>query len=177
MQLAFVECNAERAETFASDVLGKQVIRSADRSGFVVNALLVPYLLSAIRMVESGFATKEDIDKSIVLGLAHPMGPLALAVWNESLGRRGFASPVGGPRWFSPQPGFFEARGFRDPELSPVGSLFNWTEGTESLLRFPRIDRRQEAEVTLRVQGGAGSTAAGRRGCRRGCARTATASG
>ncbi|NLE78945.1 MAG: 3-hydroxybutyryl-CoA dehydrogenase [Rhodococcus sp.] len=68
----------ERAEKFASEVLGKQVVRSADRSGFVVNALLVPYLLSAIRMVESGFATKEDIDKATVLGLAHPMGPLAL---------------------------------------------------------------------------------------------------
>lgn len=67
-----------RAEAFASDLLGKQVVRSADRSGFVVNALLVPYLLSAIRMVESGFATKEDVDKAIVLGLAHPMGPLAL---------------------------------------------------------------------------------------------------
>ncbi|EOM76687.1 3-hydroxybutyryl-CoA dehydrogenase [Rhodococcus rhodnii] len=69
---------SERAELFASDVLGKQVVHSADRSGFVVNALLVPYLLSAIRMVESGFATKEDIDKATVLGLAHPMGPLAL---------------------------------------------------------------------------------------------------
>ncbi|MFC9787423.1 3-hydroxybutyryl-CoA dehydrogenase [Rhodococcus sp. NPDC127528] len=69
---------SERAEAFASEVLGKQVVRSADRSGFVVNALLVPYLLSAIRMVESGFATKEDIDKATVLGLAHPMGPLAL---------------------------------------------------------------------------------------------------
>jgi 3-hydroxybutyryl-CoA dehydrogenase len=67
-----------RAEQFAADALGKQVVRSADRSGFVVNALLVPYLLSAIRMVESGFATKEDVDKAIVLGLAHPMGPLAL---------------------------------------------------------------------------------------------------
>ncbi|MDI9917037.1 3-hydroxybutyryl-CoA dehydrogenase [Rhodococcus sp. IEGM 1379] len=69
---------SERAEAFASEILGKQVVRSADRSGFVVNALLVPYLLSAIRMVESGFATKEDIDKATVLGLAHPMGPLAL---------------------------------------------------------------------------------------------------
>lgn len=68
-----------RAESFASDVLGKQVVRSADRSGFVVNALLVPYLLAAIRMVESGFATKEDIDKAMVLGCAHPMGPLALS--------------------------------------------------------------------------------------------------
>ncbi|QCB48945.1 3-hydroxybutyryl-CoA dehydrogenase [Rhodococcus sp. PAMC28707] len=70
---------AERAEKFASEVLGKQVVRSADRAGFVVNALLVPYLLSAMRMVESGFATKEDVDKATVLGLAHPMGPLALA--------------------------------------------------------------------------------------------------
>ncbi len=69
---------AERAESFARDVLGKQVVRSADRSGFVVNALLVPYLLSAIRMVESGFATVEDIDKAMVLGTAHPMGPLRL---------------------------------------------------------------------------------------------------
>ncbi|WP_308221057.1 3-hydroxybutyryl-CoA dehydrogenase [Gordonia sp. ABSL49_1] len=68
-----------RAEAFAHDVLGKQVVRSADRSGFVVNALLVPYLLSAIRMVESGFATVEDIDKAMVLGCAHPMGPLKLA--------------------------------------------------------------------------------------------------
>jgi 3-hydroxybutyryl-CoA dehydrogenase len=68
-----------RAERFAADVLGKQVVRAADRSGFVVNALLVPYLLSAIRMVESGFATRDDIDKATVLGLAHPMGPLALS--------------------------------------------------------------------------------------------------
>jgi 3-hydroxybutyryl-CoA dehydrogenase len=68
-----------RAEDFARDILGKQVVRSSDRSGFVVNALLVPYLLSAIRMVESGFATVEDIDKAMVLGCAHPMGPLKLS--------------------------------------------------------------------------------------------------
>jgi 3-hydroxybutyryl-CoA dehydrogenase len=69
---------AQRAEAFAADVLGKQVVRSSDRAGFIANALLVPYLLSAIRMVESGFATKDDIDKTMVLGCAHPMGPLAL---------------------------------------------------------------------------------------------------
>lgn len=69
----------ERAEAFAEQVLGKQVVHSADRSGAVVNALLVPYLLSAIRMAESGFATPEDIDKAMVLGCAHPMGPLTLA--------------------------------------------------------------------------------------------------
>ena len=64
---------------FASDVLGKRVIRSQDRAGFIVNALLIPYLLSAIRMLESGFATAEDIDTGMVQGCAHPMGPLALA--------------------------------------------------------------------------------------------------
>ena len=68
---------AERAARFA-EALGKHVIRSQDRAGFVVNALLIPYLLSAIRMLESGFATAEDIDAGMVEGCAHPMGPLAL---------------------------------------------------------------------------------------------------
>jgi 3-hydroxybutyryl-CoA dehydrogenase len=68
----------ERAESFATEVLGKRVIRSQDRAGFVVNALLIPYLLSAIRMLESGFATAEDIDAGMVEGCAHPMGPLRL---------------------------------------------------------------------------------------------------
>jgi 3-hydroxybutyryl-CoA dehydrogenase len=54
-------------------------VRCSDRSGFVVNALLVPYLLSAIRMVEAGFATVEDVDKAVVAGLSHPMGPLRLS--------------------------------------------------------------------------------------------------
>ncbi|MCV7402341.1 3-hydroxybutyryl-CoA dehydrogenase [Mycobacterium fragae] len=70
---------AARTEEFASSVLRKQVVRCSDRSGFVVNALLVPYLLSAIRMVESGFATVEDVDKAVVAGLSHPMGPLRLS--------------------------------------------------------------------------------------------------
>ncbi len=70
---------AERVEAFASEVLAKRVIRSKDRAGFIVNALLIPYLLSAIRMLESGFATAEDIDSGVVEGLRHPMGPLALA--------------------------------------------------------------------------------------------------
>jgi 3-hydroxybutyryl-CoA dehydrogenase len=69
----------ERAAGFATDVLGKHVIRSQDRAGFIVNALLIPYLLSSIRMLESGFATAEDIDTGMVQGCAHPMGPLALA--------------------------------------------------------------------------------------------------
>jgi 3-hydroxybutyryl-CoA dehydrogenase len=66
------------AESFVTGTLDKQVIQSQDRAGFVVNALLIPYLLSAIRMMESGFASAEDIDSGIVLGLAHPMGPLRL---------------------------------------------------------------------------------------------------
>ncbi|MFJ3616796.1 3-hydroxybutyryl-CoA dehydrogenase [Streptomyces iakyrus] len=66
-------------EDFATRALGKTVIRSQDRAGFVVNALLVPYLLSAIRMAESGFATATDIDTGMELGCAHPMGPLKLA--------------------------------------------------------------------------------------------------
>jgi 3-hydroxybutyryl-CoA dehydrogenase len=65
--------------SFAEERLGKQTIRSKDRAGFVVNALLIPYLLSAIRMFESGFASAEDIDQGMVKGCAHPMGPLALA--------------------------------------------------------------------------------------------------
>ncbi len=68
-----------RTEQFASNVLGKEVVRCSDRSGFVVNALLVPYLLSAIRMVEAGFAAVEDVDKAVVAGLSHPMGPLRLS--------------------------------------------------------------------------------------------------
>ena len=70
---------AARTEHFAGSVLGKQVVRCSDRSGFVVNFLLVPYLLSAIRMVESGVATIEDVDKAVVAGLSHPMGPLRLS--------------------------------------------------------------------------------------------------
>lgn len=69
----------QRASQFAEQVLGKHVIRSQDRAGFIVNALLIPYLLSSIRMLESGFATADDIDTGMVQGCAHPMGPLALA--------------------------------------------------------------------------------------------------
>jgi 3-hydroxybutyryl-CoA dehydrogenase len=67
-----------RSAVFATDVLHKRVIHSKDRAGFVVNALLIPYLLSAIRMLESGFASAEDIDTGMVEGCSHPMGPLRL---------------------------------------------------------------------------------------------------
>ncbi|HZD65029.1 MAG TPA: 3-hydroxybutyryl-CoA dehydrogenase [Acidimicrobiales bacterium] len=72
------EDTASRAEAVATDTLGKRVIRAKDRAGFIVNALLIPYILSAVRMLESGFATAEDIDAGMVRGCAHPMGPLAL---------------------------------------------------------------------------------------------------
>ena len=77
--LVTTDAAAARTEEFASSVLGKQVVRCSDRSGFVVNALLVPYLLAAVRMVEAGFATIEDVDKAVVAGLSHPMGPLRLS--------------------------------------------------------------------------------------------------
>lgn len=58
--------------------LGKTPILTKDRSGFVVNMLLIPYLMAAVRMYEEGFASREDIDTGMTLGCGHPMGPLAL---------------------------------------------------------------------------------------------------
>jgi 3-hydroxybutyryl-CoA dehydrogenase len=68
-----------RAAAFASDQLGKTVVHAKDRAGFIVNMLLCPYIIDAIRMYESGFATKEDIDAGMVNGANYPMGPLALS--------------------------------------------------------------------------------------------------
>ena len=73
------EATTERARDYVDGTLGKQAITCQDRAGFVVNSLLIPFILSAIRMYESGFATAEDIDSGLVLGAAHPQGPLALA--------------------------------------------------------------------------------------------------
>jgi 3-hydroxybutyryl-CoA dehydrogenase len=67
----------ERAEQFAAHI-GKHPIRTKDRSGFIVNMLLVPYLMAAARMYEDGFASREDIDEGMKLGAGHPMGPLTL---------------------------------------------------------------------------------------------------
>ena len=58
--------------------LGKVPVRTSDRPGFIVNRLLVPYLLDAIRALEQGVASVEDIDKSMKLGCGHPMGPFVL---------------------------------------------------------------------------------------------------
>jgi 3-hydroxybutyryl-CoA dehydrogenase len=70
---------ADRAEQYARETLGKTVIRARDRGGFVVNMLLVPYLLGGIRMYEVGVASREDIDAGMKLGANHPMGPLELS--------------------------------------------------------------------------------------------------
>jgi 3-hydroxybutyryl-CoA dehydrogenase len=69
----------ELVRAFGSDVLGKTCVRSGDQAGFIVNRLLIPYLFDAIRLYEEGFASREDIDTAMRLGLAHPMGPLTLA--------------------------------------------------------------------------------------------------
>lgn len=66
-----------RTRSYAEE-LGKTVILAKDRAGFVVNMLLVPYMLSAIRMYEAGVASAEDIDTGMRLGANHPMGPLEL---------------------------------------------------------------------------------------------------
>jgi 3-hydroxybutyryl-CoA dehydrogenase len=65
------------ARTFV-ERLGKRPIETKDRSGFIVNMLLVPYLMAAVRMYEEEFASREDIDAGMRLGCGHPMGPLAL---------------------------------------------------------------------------------------------------
>jgi 3-hydroxybutyryl-CoA dehydrogenase len=71
------EGTVETAHGFA-EAIGKQAIQTKDRSGFIVNMLLVPYLMAAVRMFEDGFATREDIDEGMRLGCGHPMGPLTL---------------------------------------------------------------------------------------------------
>jgi 3-hydroxybutyryl-CoA dehydrogenase len=67
------------ARAFGTEVLGKTCVRSSDEAGFIVNRLLIPYLFDAMRLYEREFATREDIDTAIQLGLAHPMGPLRLS--------------------------------------------------------------------------------------------------
>jgi 3-hydroxybutyryl-CoA dehydrogenase len=72
------QSTVDAARAFTEDRLGKKTVLCKDRAGFVVNALLVPYLLAAIRMVEAGVATAEDVDTAMIAGANHPMGPLAL---------------------------------------------------------------------------------------------------
>ena len=93
------------AEMLARE-LGKEAIRVPDRAGFIVNALLIPYLADAIRMLERGLASAQDIDTGMTLGCGHPMGPLALcdfigldvvaaicATLHEELGEERYRAP------------------------------------------------------------------------------------
>lgn len=77
----------DRAAAFAADRLGKTVVHAKDRAGFIVNKLLCPYLFDAIRMLEEGFATREDIDAAMMGGAGYPMGPLTLSdmIGNDTL--------------------------------------------------------------------------------------------
>jgi 3-hydroxybutyryl-CoA dehydrogenase len=81
--LEMVRTFVTSAETYQiarafGESLGKQVVVAKDTPGFIVNALLIPYLLDAARMLEEGIASREDIDAGVKLGLNHPMGPLTL---------------------------------------------------------------------------------------------------
>ena len=78
VSLATDESVVAIAEQFAKDQLGKETIKSQDRAGFIVNRLLVPYLLQAIALYDTGHVTREDIDNGMMFGCAHPMGPLTL---------------------------------------------------------------------------------------------------
>jgi 3-hydroxybutyryl-CoA dehydrogenase len=71
------DATLETARAFG-DSLGKRIIVSKDRAGFIVNFLLIPYLCESVRMLEQGFATREDIDVGMMLGTSYPMGPLTL---------------------------------------------------------------------------------------------------
>jgi 3-hydroxybutyryl-CoA dehydrogenase len=134
---------AARAEQFVTDTLGKEVVRTRDKAGFVVNALLVPYLLAAIRMVESGSATVEDVDRGMVLGCAHPLGPLALTDLIGLDTTRAIAESL-----------YAE---FREPQYSPPPLLSRMVEagllGRKSGRGFHAYDagaRREEAATAVR---------------------------
>jgi 3-hydroxybutyryl-CoA dehydrogenase len=71
------EPTLEVARSFGQS-LGKRIIVSKDRAGFIVNFLLIPYLCESVRMLEQGFATREDIDVGMMLGTSYPMGPFTL---------------------------------------------------------------------------------------------------
>ncbi|OYD61426.1 3-hydroxybutyryl-CoA dehydrogenase [Rhodococcus sp. OK302] len=104
----------DRIERFAREDLQKLVIRSQDRAGFVVNALLTPYLLSAVRMLEAGFASAVDIDRGMVEGCAHPIGPLSLADF------------VGLDILLAASNSMYEE--FRDPQFAPPPLLLRMVE-------------------------------------------------
>ena len=154
------EQTIDRARQFAEGTLGKTSIDSQDRAGFVVNALLIPYILSAIRMYESGFAAKEDIDRGMVKGCAHPMGPLALA------------DLIGLDTLLAVSESLYEE--FRDPPRSRPRCSTAWSR------RACSAASPAAASTTTRARAArlsSGSTSGGRRPatCRRGATRCRSA--
>ena len=127
----------ERVRKFATDVLGKTAIQAQDRAGFVVNSLLVPYLLAAIRMHEAGYATAEDIDNGMVAGLRPPDGSAAA-------GRPDRAGHRGGDRR-----GVHEE--YREPQYAPAPSLLRMVEAG-LLARSPGAASTTTAEPAARFQ-------------------------
>ncbi|RPF24819.1 3-hydroxybutyryl-CoA dehydrogenase [Streptomyces sp. TLI_185] len=109
------EHTLQRMTEFVGGSLGKTPIRSPDRAGFVVNSLLIPYLLSAIRMVESGFATAEVVDQGMTLGCSHPLGPLRLT---DMIGLDVVAAIAES----------LQAE-FREPQFTPPALLLRMVEG------------------------------------------------
>lgn len=162
---------ASLAAEFVATALDKTVVRSHDRAGFVVNALRFPYLLSAIRTAESGFATTADTDAGMELGCAHPMGPLSLtdligldtvasiatslyvplrrvqgtsvrpATAAPAHGRGGPAQPKGGARVPHVRPGL---RGPGPSRTEGPAVLWRWSGERARLRRSPlRVARRR----------------------------------
>ena len=78
VSLVTAEETVDAVTAYVRDTLGKKAVRAGDRAGFIVNALLIPYLISAVRMFESGYASAEDIDEAMKGGCGYPMGPLTL---------------------------------------------------------------------------------------------------
>lgn len=144
-----------RTRTFAADVLGKDVVHAADRAGFIVNALLVPYLLDAVRMVGSGAASADDVDRGMRLGCAHPLGPLALADLIGLDTTRSIAESL------------YEE--FREPRYAPPPLLARMVDAGLLGRKSGRGFHHYRCEVTLRRTAGGGD--AGRRTGRAGRAR------
>ncbi|MEN8113957.1 MAG: 3-hydroxybutyryl-CoA dehydrogenase [Actinomycetota bacterium] len=96
----------DRAAAFAGDRLGKTVVHAKDRAGFIVNKLLCPYIFESVRMLEEGFATREDIDAAMVGGAGYRMGPLTLAdlIGNDTLlaVAKSFMAEYEDPRFAAP---------------------------------------------------------------------------
>src|SRR5690606_33614354 len=101
------EETADAVAAYAKDTLGKTVVRAGDRSGFIVNALLIPYLCQAVRMYDSGYASAEDIDAAMKGGCGYPMGPLTLL---DTIGLDIALAAAESPNRTSPRPPCCAAR-------------------------------------------------------------------